>query len=64
VPWRALEAEAFLTGKPLTEATAQAAAQTVFRNAKTHEHNAFRVPLAQQTLVRALLQAQAMELPT
>jgi xanthine dehydrogenase YagS FAD-binding subunit len=62
VPWRALEAETFLTGKPLTEANAQAAAQTVFTNAKTHEHNAFRVPLAQQTLVRALLQAQAMEL--
>ncbi len=64
VPWRARAAEAFLTGKPLTEANAQAAAQTVFADAKTHEHNAFRVPLAQQTLVRALLQAQAMELPS
>jgi xanthine dehydrogenase YagS FAD-binding subunit len=64
VPWRAVEAETFLTGKPLTEANAQAAARTVFTNAKTYEHNAFRIPLAQQTLVRALLQAQAMELPS
>jgi xanthine dehydrogenase YagS FAD-binding subunit len=64
VPWRALEAEALLTGKALTEANAQAAARAIFANAKTHEHNAFRVPLAQQTLVRALLQAQAMELPS
>lgn len=64
VPWRALEAEAALTGKPLTEANATAAARAIFANAKTYEHNAFRVPLAQQTLVRALLQAQAMELPS
>jgi xanthine dehydrogenase YagS FAD-binding subunit len=62
VPWRAREAEAVLTGKVLNEANAQAAASAVFTNAKTHEHNAFRVPLAQQTLVRALLQAQSMEI--
>jgi xanthine dehydrogenase YagS FAD-binding subunit len=62
VPWRAAEAEALLAGKVLNEANAQAAASAVFANAKTHEHNAFRVPLAQQTLVRALLQAQSMEL--
>jgi xanthine dehydrogenase YagS FAD-binding subunit len=64
VPWRALEAEALLTGKVLNESNALAAARAVFANAKTHEHNAFRVPLAQQTLVRALLQAQSMELST
>lgn len=62
VPWRAREAEAALVGKPLTEATALAAAQLAFAGAKTREHNAFRVPLGQQTLVRALLQAKTMEI--
>lgn len=62
VPWRAREAEAELTGKPLTEANALAAARTAFRDAQAREHNAFRIPLGQQTLVRALLQAQSMEL--
>ena len=61
VPWRSHEAEAMLTGKPLNEANAEAAARAAFAGAKTREHNAFRVPLGQQTLVRALLQARTME---
>ncbi len=61
-PWRARDAEALLTGKPLNEANAQAAARAAFAGAKTREHNAFRVPLGQQTLVRALLQARTMEM--
>ena len=62
VPWRAREAEALLVGKPLTEANATAAARAVFAAAKPRQHNAFRIPLGQQTLVRALLQAKTMEL--
>ena len=62
VPWRAREAEALLIGKPLNEATASAAARAAFALAKPRTHNAFRIPLGQQTLVRALLQAQTMEL--
>ena len=62
VPWRAREAEALLTGKPLTEAHATAAARAAFAAAKPRTHNAFRIPLGQQTLVRALLQARTMEL--
>ena len=62
VPWRAREAEAMLIGKPLTEAAAEAAARAAFAGAKPRQHNAFRVPLGQQTLVRALLQAKTMEL--
>lgn len=62
VPWRAREAEAALVGKPLTEASAAAAASAAFAGARPREHNAFRVPLGRQTLVRALLQARAMEI--
>ena len=62
LPWRAREAEALLTGKPLTEANATAAALAAFGSAKPRQHNAFRIPLGQQTLVRALLQVQKMEL--
>lgn len=63
-PWRALDAEALLRGKRLSEANATAAARVAFAAAKPREHNAFRVPLGQQTLVRALLQAKTMELAT
>jgi xanthine dehydrogenase YagS FAD-binding subunit len=61
VPWRSLEAEAALTGKELTEDAAQAAARAAFAEAKPRVHNAFKVALGQSTLVRALLQAAAME---
>jgi xanthine dehydrogenase YagS FAD-binding subunit len=62
VPWRAREAEALLTGKPLTESNAAASARVAFAGAKPRQHNAFRIPLGQQTLVRVLLQAKTMEL--
>ena len=60
-PWRAREAEALLIGKPLTEASAQVAAQAVFAGARTHGHNDFKPELGRRTVVRALLQAAAME---
>lgn len=61
VPWRAHEAEALLKGKPLDEATAAKAAVAAFSGAHTQEHNAFKVPLGKQTIVRALLEAKVME---
>ncbi len=61
VPWRAREAEAVLTGKVLDEALATKSADAGFANAHTREHNAFKVPLGKQTLVRALLEAKAMK---
>jgi xanthine dehydrogenase YagS FAD-binding subunit len=61
-PWRAHEAEASLIGEMLTEGSAQRAAQAAFAGAITHEDNAFKVELGRRTLVRALLQAQAMEI--
>ncbi len=53
-PWRAESAERFLTGKPATEQTYQAAAKLVTADAKTYEHNSFKVPMAQQAVIRAL----------
>ena len=60
-PWRAREAEAALTGKPLTEANAEAAARLAFRNAVANGENAYKLELGPRTIVRALLQAKAME---
>ena len=62
IPWRARQAEALLGGRRLTEASATAAAEAEFADARTHEHNAYKVVLGKQTLVRALLEAQAMEI--
>jgi xanthine dehydrogenase YagS FAD-binding subunit len=59
-PWRALDAEQLLTGKPLTEANAQAAANQALQGAATHGHNDYKPELARRTLVRALLEAKAM----
>lgn len=60
-PWRAKEAEAALAGKPLTEASAQQAADAAFAGAQAREHNRYKIELGKRTLVRALLQANALE---
>jgi xanthine dehydrogenase YagS FAD-binding subunit len=61
VPWRAREAEQALIGRPLDEASCRAAAEVALSDARTREHNAFKVELGRRTIVRALLQAAAME---
>ncbi|TWB56685.1 FAD binding domain-containing protein [Nitrospirillum viridazoti] len=63
VPWRAEAAEAALVGKPLDQTTARAAADAAFAGARTRAHNAFKVPLGQEVLVQALLQAGALQPP-
>ena len=60
-PWRARSAEAALAGRALDEASAQAAAEAAFAGARTHGGNDFKPELGRRTLVRALLQAAAME---
>jgi xanthine dehydrogenase YagS FAD-binding subunit len=60
-PWRAHEAEASLTGRELDESTAERAAEVAFASAVTHADNVFKPALGRHTLVRALLQAQALE---
>ena len=62
IPWRARRAEALLRGRRLTEASANAAAEAEFKDARTHDHNVYKVALGRSTIVRALLDAQAMEI--
>ena len=63
-PWRAREAEAVLAGKPLTEASAEAAAMAALSGAVTHGHNDYKPELGRRTLVRALMQAKTMPINT
>jgi xanthine dehydrogenase YagS FAD-binding subunit len=60
-PWRAREAEAELTGRPINEANATRAAEAAFAKARPDTMNGFKIPIGKQTVVRALLEANAME---
>jgi xanthine dehydrogenase YagS FAD-binding subunit len=60
-PWRAREAEAALRGKALDENIARAAAEAAFASAVSHGQNDYKPELGKRTLVRALLQAKALE---
>ena len=61
IPWRAYRAEEVLRGRALTETRAREAADAEFTGAYTRAHNAYKVALGKSTMVRALLDAQAME---
>ena len=54
VPWRALEAEKILSGAPATGRTFRAAAQVALRDPFTVSGTAFKVELAQRTIIRIL----------
>lgn len=56
-PWRSAEAEALLSGRPANEQTFRLAAQAALHDARPLEHNAFKVELAQRSVVRALMRA-------
>jgi len=60
-PWRAREAENALLGRPINERSAGNAAEAAFAGAKTYGQNDFKPELGRRTLVRALLQAAALE---
>ena len=60
-PWRAREAEAMLAGQSLTRELAEAAAREALKGAVTHGGNDYKPELGRRTLVRALLQAQRLE---
>ncbi|MDQ2747018.1 MAG: xanthine dehydrogenase family protein subunit M [Acidobacteriota bacterium] len=56
-PWRATEAEKFLTGKAATEANFKAAADAEMKQARPLEYNKFKVELGRRAIVRALSNA-------
>jgi xanthine dehydrogenase YagS FAD-binding subunit len=63
-PWRAQAAEAVLTGKPLTETSADAAGRAAMEGAVGHGHNDYKLALGHQTVVHALMEAKAMPTPS
>jgi xanthine dehydrogenase YagS FAD-binding subunit len=56
-PWRSVEAEAALEGRPATMATYRAAAKDAMAQAVGRGHNDFKIELARRTLCRTLAQA-------
>ncbi|RKQ96960.1 xanthine dehydrogenase YagS FAD-binding subunit [Kushneria sinocarnis] len=53
-PWRVKEAEQALKGQPANEQSFQKAADIVMRDATPYEHNAFKIPLGKQAVIRNL----------
>jgi xanthine dehydrogenase YagS FAD-binding subunit len=53
-PWRATRAEAALRGGPATEAAFRAAAEAELEQAEPLPDNAFKVPLARNTITATL----------
>lgn len=53
-PWRSLEAEQALQGKPLNDATFENAAQAALQGARAQSQNGFKVELAKRCLKHAL----------
>lgn len=58
-PWRAVEAEAALVGKPATNESFEHAADIAMRDATSYKHNAFKIPLGRKAIVRSLREALA-----
>ncbi len=52
-PWRAEKAERALAGKTADQPTFRMAADAALEGAKTYEHNAFKIEMARQVIVRA-----------
>lgn len=53
-PWRMPDVENQLVGKPATESTFREAARQLLAGAKPHQYNAFKIKLAENTIVRTL----------
>jgi xanthine dehydrogenase YagS FAD-binding subunit len=61
VPWRSRPAEEALAGKPVTEASAVAAADAALRDARPLRENAYKVQVAKVAVKRAILRAAGIE---
>lgn len=53
-PWRSLEAEQALKGQTLTPQTLEQVAAIALKGAKAYRHNAYKIALGQQAIVRNL----------
>jgi xanthine dehydrogenase YagS FAD-binding subunit len=62
-PWRSREAEDVLAGRRLTITSLEEAAEAAFATAVTYGQNEYKPQLGRRTLVRALRQVAALELP-
>jgi xanthine dehydrogenase YagS FAD-binding subunit len=60
-PWRTPAAEALLAGQLPTEKLFRAAATAAFADAKPLEHNAYKIPMGRNLLVRALLETSGLQ---
>lgn len=59
-PWRSREAEAALSGQPVSEASFRRAAEAALEGAKPLAHNAYKVELGKRAVVRALMRASKL----
>ena len=59
-PWRVPAAEALLAGQRPSAELFRAAAQAAFAEAKPLRHNAYKIPLGQNAMVRALLETSGL----
>jgi xanthine dehydrogenase YagS FAD-binding subunit len=57
-PWRATDAEHFLTGRPASDETFRHAAEIALTGAVGRAHNHFKIALAKRTIVRAFATAR------
>jgi xanthine dehydrogenase YagS FAD-binding subunit len=55
IPYRALKAEAAITGRPLDDESARAAGAAAVDGARPLAKNGYKVPLTQAVVARALL---------
>lgn len=62
IPWRSAAAEAALAGKPLTEETANLAADAAVTSAKPMSRNAYKVRIARTAVKRAIMKAGGMKI--
>jgi xanthine dehydrogenase YagS FAD-binding subunit len=59
-PWRSIEAETALVGKPASEESFRRAAEAALAGAKPLAHNAYKVELGKRAVVRALMRASRL----
>jgi xanthine dehydrogenase YagS FAD-binding subunit len=59
-PWRSRDAEAALSGKPVSEEVFRQAAEAALKDAKPLAHNGYKVELGKRAVVRALVRASKL----